>query len=583
MDETLRALKSDDVKKLTTPHSTQIEEIDVIEKSLQDFAFSYNKEILQGRAEVALDILNNWQPIILDQVPQESDQELVYIYENYIWLEDILTAALIGWPPTLIETVCLYASEYPDGLTLDNLSIKDTIGLELWGLFASMPTSLSASLPNIASTTLIDDYHDVTPTRGEKFILEVANLLYDVGLIKDDDIPGRNYVLLQESSMLERSQAMLALLEKSGGEVVFEGNQSRFIPADKFWQSGEINSKSRRKKIKKEGILLFNNNKPSCPLMDAAAYLREINSHYVHVKIFPETFKSQQDDTYTLLHTTKILPKGQFHNLFFKEDLSALPQIINLFKKGLENILENEKTYSSWSNFNSEDYAQDNYLENIYPSDKEVIQFAVQELSDRIKDDKLEKITDVGAGGNLYPGLIWTPFVSDSGTITLEEYALQNRDWLKEELQKDRFKDFAEVVKENSQIQDPLQVLKEKGIVKYGSLGNLAKKELDGLSAFFVSEKVTNHNLYIRMMINKMVEAIKPGGVFVFAHQVEAVDYEAGADNLFPTVSIKQDNLKKIYQALDIEYSVKYIPLQGAEKEVKGFPGLIIFVGSKKT
>lgn len=575
--ETRKAILSRDVEKITAPHSTTLKEIDVIEKSIQDFAFSYNREILKGRAEVALEILENWQPIIFSEKPEIKEEKL--ISDEYIWLEDILVAALMGWPPTLIETLCLYASDYPEGINKENLTISDKIGLELWAIFASLPTSISTTLPNLASTTLIDDYHDTTPKRGEEFILEVADLLLDLGIIKEDDIPGRDYVLLRESSMLGRSQEILALLEASGGEVTFLENESRFIPPENFWQSSEILSKSRRKQIRRQGVLLFENNKPSCPLMDAAAYLRAVNYHYLHVKIFPESYRYQQDDTYALLHATKIVPKGQYHNLFFEEDPSALVAIIGFLKSGLKKIIEKETSYTAWANFPNKEYAEENYLPGVGERDKEIIDFVSKELAELTREKKPKAALDLGAGGNLYPSILWTPFVEED--IEIWEYSENGRRWLREEIEKKEWLPFADYIAKTTEFQKDLwPEFKNKAAIRYGSVSDLLEIEVDAVSAFFVSERITNHRVYLRMMVRRMVESLKEDGIFVFAHATDSEPYQIKeTQGLFPSVSINEDLLKKVYNALPVEYSVKYIKKENAD--IENASGIIVFVGKK--
>lgn len=435
--------------------------------------------------------------------------------------------------------------------------------------------------------TMVDDFNGSVDGK-ENFLKELIEVLIEIEAIDQNDRPGADYIVLLESDMAKKADLFITKLKESGkGEVVLNNDQLRFIPNEKLIKSLNIKSKNRRKELKRQGVLLKKGEIPSCPLMDCVGYENEVNKMIVHFNILPASFKQQQDQTYTLLRALDLINQELYHNAYFDDQASnqeVLAWISDSFIDALKSIREKISQTDSWAHFDPKEYAVRNYGEKILPEDEAIINSSINFLKKTLKEKSLQTVIDIGAGPNLYPAMLWGPFLEDDSKLFLREYVQANRDFLKEEIKNPEpiWTKFRDLMITKSPIYNNVFSDISRAEVEYGSVIDLKENQFDGASAFFVSESITYSRIRAQIMINRLIDSLKPGGVFLFAHMLGSAGYYAGKDTNFPATPLTKEDVNRIYLNRDLDFQLVFPNHPDQDKVRDGYHGMVLVFGQKQ-
>src|SRR5262249_19746724 len=89
-----------------------------------------------------------------------------------------------------------------------------------------------------------------------------------------------------------------------------------------------------------------------------------------------------------------------------------------------------------WDGFDAETYVHQNYGRGILPEDVQIMRFVVANLRDlQISPESLRVTADIGAGPNLYPGLLLAPYIARDGVLELIDRSAANLRYLRDLLE----------------------------------------------------------------------------------------------------------------------------------------------------
>ncbi|MDX3311125.1 hypothetical protein ACWGH3_14645 [Streptomyces sp. NPDC054884] len=236
-----------------------------------------------------------------------------------------------------------------------------------------------------------------------------------------------------------------------------------------------------------------------------------------------------------------------------------------------------------WDSFDSDAYAALNYGDRIHAEDKQIIRFVVTELKKlRIPFGQMRNAADIGAGPNLYPGLLLTPYMSPGGTLELVDRSAANLHNLREAMDDagastvswTKFEDFLLRLGHRTSLQGLRNVAK----VREGSIFELPTGRYDAVLCFFVAESITADRDVFAAGLDSLMKSLKPGGLFITAHMVGSTGYQTGTGNSFPACDLTMPDIEQHYYPYG-EYQSIFVS-HGVQDAIRpGYQGMAALIG----
>ncbi|ETR67485.1 MAG: methyltransferase NNMT/PNMT/TEMT [Candidatus Magnetoglobus multicellularis str. Araruama] len=266
---------------------------------------------------------------------------------------------------------------------------------------------------------------------------------------------------------------------------------------------------------------------------------------------------------------------------------------MNKYKK----VRTKKNEYSSWNQFDPGAYVYQNY-QRMMPEDHEIISIISNELRNMdIPLKHFQIVGDIGAGPNLYPGMLIAPYVSETGLIELIEPALPNRTYLKKlfnnlslyehpSMEQSWFNYESEIIEICGNIYtNALKRLHQLAKIKNGSIYDLPENKYEFVSCYFVAESITPDYDQFQLALNKVVHSADKGGIIVTTHMLHSEGYQAGKNTKFPAVKISLDQLKASLIKTGLNhsnYKIWNVSSKRPEEKVReGYQGMAVVVASK--
>jgi hypothetical protein len=252
---------------------------------------------------------------------------------RYAQLNQVFDPLVSGARFVEIETVGPYAAHHVvDGrldVSFENMPNDERTGI----LLASILRDALSGLRNLRVVALLDDLHDafdksvLTSDERDRYVVQMAKILYAKGVFSYDDVPGSDYRLLRESAHLANVDILTERLHAHGTVETTETGNVIFHPDTEWLCQLGLRPASQAGKFSRRGILLKKAGKPTCQALDAAGFLNPTNQQIIHFVILNTSFRTQQDKTYTLLRALDIVRGSTYHNVFFDSD-TLTPELI---------------------------------------------------------------------------------------------------------------------------------------------------------------------------------------------------------------------------------------------------------------
>ncbi|MEU6191983.1 hypothetical protein [Nocardia sp. NPDC047038] len=245
-----------------------------------------------------------------------------------------------------------------------------------------------------------------------------------------------------------------------------------------------------------------------------------------------------------------------------------------------------EESYSDFDEFDVYEYVERNYGCKLHSEDRQIIEFATSVLSDmRIAPGTLQHVADIGVGPNLYPAMLLSPLISNSGCLELIDIVAKNLSYLDQVLngpnaeQLRTWKIYDEYIQELGFASD-LKKLSSISSIRFGSIFELAPSRYDAVLSFFVADSITDMLSEFIRATDSLMNSLRPNGLFVVAHMVGSSGYFAGYRTFFPAVNLTLAKIEEIYKQYGIFRSRMVIPDSG-EAVRMGYEGMVVIVGRK--
>lgn len=289
------------------------------------------------------------------------------------------------------------------------------------------------------------------------------------------------------------------------------------------------------------------------------------------------------DRIITILPDSYITPEAQALEIIESAGSSAL-------RNKIEHVFfaQQEESYSDFDDFDVYEYVDRNYGRKIGSEDRRIIEFVTSSLGDvGIEPGSLRRVADVGVGPNLYPAMLLCPLVATSGSLELIDVVANNLDYLERVLNGDDAEQLRtwKIYEDHiGEIGYPpvLKKLADISSIVSGSIFELASDTYDAVLSFFVAESITDIFSEFSRATDGLMNALRPGGLFVVAHMVGSSGYFAGERTFFPAVELTSEEIEKTYEKYG-NFRSLMIGRASEDAVRMGYEGMMAIVGRKFT
>lgn len=524
---------------------------------------------------------------------------------GYSWLDDVVHALVRGAPFVEVATISpygIYGIDSEDGFEpdIDRLPVDERTGM----LLGRLMRRAADRCENFRTVVLLADYttdvYDGRITEGQKsrHIMAMARLLDEAHVIIPEDIPGEQFQLVPESTLLSDVATLIERLEKceNGSVERVPDGDVIFHPTVPFVEQLSLDSDRRNRELRRRGILLARQGRPTSHALEASSFLNDINSEILHLVILDKRFAGQQDKTYALIRAIDAVRQEHHHNVFFDSDRLS-PELItfamaSLLGTELERIITLIDRIDEWSRFDPDEYAERNYA-RLMPEDRSLIQFAVQRLASAgLKEGSIELAADVGTGPNLYPPMLLSPYVADTGAIDLIEYSDANRAYLHGTI--------AEQVRSGSNVgswtkfedvmiasgghlyEGAFERTCERANVVAGSIFDLPSNRYGLITSYFCTESITASRREFWRAIRSLAGCLKRDGLLLIAHMVGSSGYYAGVGTNFPSCRVDVDDIACAYRDAGLVFEIFSVSEEGGMRPRDGYHGMAVVIARRR-
>ena len=247
--------------------------------------------------------------------------------------------------------------------------------------------------------------------------------------------------------------------------------------------------------------------------------------------------------------------------------------------------------FADWNAFDVGEYVQRCYGDRIMDVDAFIIKGVIATFAElELPPADWQRVADVGAGPNLFPGLLLTPFLKSGGTVELIDVSEPNRRYLREALAGvsesgypvavwGKYEDL--MAGQDERWAGAFGRLRELAEVRAGDVFALPPETYDAVSSFFVTESITTSRDECRLAVEKRIAATKTGGLVVAGHMLGSHRWHAGVGVHFPAVPVTVADLREWYRDHLDDLHIIEPPLTPEVRE--GYEGTAVVVGRRRS
>lgn len=210
---------------------------------------------------------------------------------------------------------------------------------------------------------------------------------------------------------------------------------------------------------------------------------------------------------------------------------------------------------AAWSDFDAVEYWYTNYA-SVLPEDAEIIRCASKFLIEACgMRPPFRRAVDVGAGTNLYPGLLMLPWAEH---IVFTEYAAPNISWLSDNLADapglwpwQPFWDLVAGLPCYRTVEQPRQRLAAVHEIRSASIFDLPPQSWDLGSMFFVADGMTTDENEFKRAVQAFIGALEPGSPFMMAFMENSTGYPVSGIR-FPAIQVTPASLDALLAELPV-------------------------------
>jgi len=243
-----------------------------------------------------------------------------------------------------------------------------------------------------------------------------------------------------------------------------------------------------------------------------------------------------------------------------------------------------------WNLFNGDTYRH-RHLNKLGKEDAWIAEQALLFLDEAdIQTDQFKVCADIGTGPSLVMSLVCAPYAE---RIELVEPGIQNTTYLKRttadpDILRREWSDALHVINSHKSAKkehlDAATLLSKRAVVRQAGAQDLKPDTYDMVTSIFCAESATEDQAECSELIKRIVDSLKPGGVFISAyieHSKAWPDFEEkdGTVNMqkFPSANISQAWLEAQFEGSNIQ--VRRCPHKPAFRA--GYTGVLLAVGTK--
>lgn len=210
----------------------------------------------------------------------------------------------------------------------------------------------------------------------------------------------------------------------------------------------------------------------------------------------------------------------------------------------------------NWDEFDPYIYLKQ-YYEMILAQDKEIVANLVKFYK---KNQPKGRFLEIGCGPNLFPVFAALPYADK---IDIVEFGEKNILYLKQQFVSfhNIWLKWIDLLKELDNVYNNIdfnQCFRQKVIINQGTIFDLPQNKYDAVSMHFVAECLTGDLKEFNKANRKIVESIKPGGIFFASFMENSQGYNSPGKP-FPAVAIDADDIRESIGSLSKDLNIQKI------------------------
>lgn len=453
--------------------------------------------------------------------------------------------------------------------------------------------------------------------RHAEVIGETYHQLELTGIIRHDDTPGKDYILLPLSRSEAKTDELIEHLDESeAGLVATYGDGRAFLrPSKRIYDSMVEQYASNDDDLYRSGVLLRNaDGTPSQAALEAASYLDTINTNFTHVRfrntqiahlLGHEVRKRASESLSIILQTLHITHPDRDHTIHYDGKVCkpewAVYALTRLLRDEVSKIIQSIGELDNVAKvMKPKDYFNHNYNSDVgmWPEDAQGIRAIGSELPLHYGPGEIESAAIIGYGPFSYPGIAIAPFMAKGAKIDISDLLPSNIDFAKEwfsgtaeESHSDVYRRFAEQFRRGKQsgrfYTDAEQQLKEAGTLHVAALENLPSESAQVVLESFVScsNNIEKYGFYESIRQKARIMTWTRRSMMVSVHMVGSGGWNNSGDHegiKIPAANLTIGSIEDGYRSAGLRV-VSCVPLHADSNFREDYKGMVVIFAKPDT
>ncbi len=453
---------------------------------------------------------------------------------------------------------------------------------------------------------------------SEDIVTSTYHRLERAGVIKPGDVPGKDFLLLSLSASEAQTDELIERIDASeSGMIATYGDGQVFLrPSKRVYESMVEHYKSGDAELYRSGVLLRKaDGTPTQTALEAATYLRAINTQFTHVRLRDTPIvdalgvynvkKRDSESLSIVLQSLNITHRDRDHTIYYDSQFTdpnrAVYALTRLLHHEVSKIIESLSELDDVAKaMKPKDYFNHNYNseKGMWPEDVQGVRAVGSELPLHFEPGEITSAAIIGYGPFSYPGIAIAPFMAKGAKIDISDLLPSNitfaEEWFSgnaEESHDDVYRRFANQFRQGKQsgrfYAHAEQQLREAGNLHVAALEDLPADSAQVILESFVScsNNIEKYGFYETIRQKARIMTWTPRSMMVSVHMVGSGGWNNSGDHegvKIPAANLTIGNIEDGYRASGLRV-VSCVPLHADSNFREDYKGMVVIFAKPDT
>ncbi len=453
---------------------------------------------------------------------------------------------------------------------------------------------------------------------SEDIITSTYHRLERAGVVKPDDVPGEDFLLLPLSTSEAQTDELIEHIDASeSGVIAVYGDGQVFLrPSKRVYESMVEQYNSGDTELYRSGVLLRKaDGTPTQTALEAATYMHAMNAQFTHVRLRDTPIvnalsecnvnKRGSESLSIVLQSLNITHQDRDHTIYydgqFTNPYKAVYALTRLLHHEVSRVIESLSELDDVAKaMKPKDYFNHNYNseKGMWPEDVQGVRAVGSELPLHFEPGEITSAAIIGYGPFSYPGIAIAPFMAKGAKIDISDLLPGNIDFAKEwfsgnaeESHNGVYRRFAEQLRSAKRsgrfYTDAEQRLKETGNLHIAALEDLPSDSAQVVLESFVScsNNIEKYGFYETIRQKARIMTWTPRSMMISVHMVGSGGWNNSGDHegvKIPAANLTIGNIEGGYRAAGLRI-VNCVPLHADSNFREDYKGMVVIFAKPDT